>query len=81
MLYHGYGAHARYPTVQWAADVLCRVGLRAYCADMPGHGASTGTPGLLPTVAGVAEDGIDILEHVRRGCAPYLWQASALPAV
>eukprot|EP01047_Picozoa_sp_COSAG01_P110869 COSAG01_NODE_39671_length_473_cov_1.245989_1_plen_74_part_01 len=30
VLYHGYGAHARYPTVQWAADVLCRVGLRAY---------------------------------------------------
>jgi alpha-beta hydrolase superfamily lysophospholipase len=66
VLFHGYGAHARYSTVQFAADVLCAAGLRAYCADMPGHGASAGTPGLLPTVECVSKDGVAVTEHVRR---------------
>ena len=36
VLFHGYGAYSRYPTVLWAAEVLAECGLRCYAADMAG---------------------------------------------
>mmetsp|Transcript_13921 Transcript_13921/g.30748 ORF Transcript_13921/g.30748 Transcript_13921/m.30748 type:complete len:321 (-) Transcript_13921:26-988(-) len=65
VLFHGYATNSRFPTVVWLADVLIRIGLRCYCADMIGHGESEGTPGLLPGGEMLAEDGLDVVEHVR----------------
>jgi len=65
LLFHGYAAHARYPTTRWLAEVLRAAGLRCYCADMLGHGASDGVPGLLPSAQLLVEDGLDALREVR----------------
>mmetsp|Transcript_54241 Transcript_54241/g.155930 ORF Transcript_54241/g.155930 Transcript_54241/m.155930 type:complete len:335 (-) Transcript_54241:80-1084(-) len=65
VLFHGYGSSARFPTCCWLAEALVRIGVRCYGADMVGHGESEGTSGLLPSVQGLAEDGLDVVRHVR----------------
>jgi len=47
VVFHGYGAHAHFPTVRYAAEVLAAAGNVVYCLDFPGHGASPGTCGLV----------------------------------
>ena len=47
VVFHGYGAHAHFPTVRYAAEVLAAAGNVVYCLDFPGHGASPGTRGLV----------------------------------
>jgi len=65
VIFHGYATNATFPTVRWLAELLLGVGLRCYVADMPGHGQSDGTPGLLPGVAGLVDDGVRVVAHVR----------------
>ena len=47
VVFHGYGAHARFPTVRYAAELLALQGDVVYSLDFPGHGASPGTRGLV----------------------------------
>lgn len=65
VLFHGYATNSHYPTVVWLAEVLVRAGIRCYSADMLGHGASEGLPGLLPSVEHLTQDGLDVVEAVR----------------
>ena len=51
VVFHGYGAHARFPTVRYAAELLAGQGHIVYALDFPGHGASPGTRGLIRSSA------------------------------
>ena len=55
--FHGYGAHGGYPTVALMAEPLARAGFVVVTADMPGHGRSPGTPGLLDSAEMLLEHG------------------------
>lgn len=50
VIFHGFLAHARYPTVRYAAEILVGhlPGATVVAADMPGHGISKGLRGYLP---------------------------------
>ena len=70
-MYHGFGAHSLYPTVRYASSLMCENGLVVYALDLPGHGASPGTRGLLTSVEDLIEDGVAIAtyaaSHVSKG--------------
>ena len=46
-VFHGYGAHAAYPTCRYAAELLAAAGHVVYGLDLPGHGESPGVRGLI----------------------------------
>lgn len=60
VIYHGFGAHSRYPTVHYASTLLAKSGFVVYAMDLPGHGASPGVRGLLTGVDNLIEDGVTI---------------------
>ena len=47
VVYHGLNAHARYPTVSYAADLFNDIGFAVCAMDLPGHGESEGRRGLV----------------------------------
>lgn len=55
---HGLGAHALYPTVKYAAELLCERGLAVHALDLPGHGESAGLRGLLPSATALEDAGL-----------------------
>jgi acylglycerol lipase len=50
IVFHGFLAHGRYPTVRYAAELLSTKlpNATVVAADMPGHGTSSGLRGYLP---------------------------------
>jgi alpha-beta hydrolase superfamily lysophospholipase len=65
IVYHGFGAHANYPTVRYAAELLTtELGMTVYSADMEGHGESAGERGLLPTLDNLLDDAVSVAKHV-----------------
>ena len=68
VVYHGFGAHSNYPTVKYASSLLAESGLLVYGLDLPGHGASPGTRGLLTGVDDLIEDGVAVAKHAKEDC-------------
>jgi len=68
VVYHGFGAHSNYPTVKYASSLLAESGLLVYGLDLPGHGASPGTRGLLTGVDDLIEDGVAVAKHAKKDC-------------
>ena len=60
VIYHGFLAHGRYPTVKYAAQLLHSQGFHVMAPDMPGHGKSPGLRGLLPSADTLIEDALKI---------------------
>jgi alpha-beta hydrolase superfamily lysophospholipase len=57
VIFHGLGAHARFPTVRVAADLLASHGFVVCGIDFPGHGASEGLRGYIPDAECLIVDG------------------------
>jgi len=51
--------------VKYASSLLAESGLLVYGFDLPGHGASPGTRGLLTGVDDLIEDGIAVAKHAK----------------
>ena len=65
VVYHGFGAHARYPTVLYASNLLASNGYTVYSLDLPGHGMSPGIRGYLTGVGDLIKDGVAVAEHAK----------------
>jgi alpha-beta hydrolase superfamily lysophospholipase len=65
VLYHGFMAHARYPTVRYAADFLSQHNYAILAADLPGHGESPGLRGSLASADDVIAFGIAVAQHAK----------------
>ena len=57
VVFHGLGAHGRFPTVVFAAELLAEAGFAVYAMDLPGHGASEGIRGFIASDADLLTDG------------------------
>ena len=64
LIYHGFLAHGRYPTVKYAAQLLHSKGYHVMAPDMPGHGESPGLPGYLPSADILIQDALKIADFV-----------------
>ena len=58
VLFHGLGAHARFPTVQIAAELLSANGFIVCALDLPGHGASPELRGFIYSAESLMADGL-----------------------
>jgi alpha-beta hydrolase superfamily lysophospholipase len=65
VIYHGFLAHGRYPTVRYAAERMAAAGHAVISADFRGHGKSPGLQGYLPSVEELIEDAVGIAEYAR----------------
>jgi alpha-beta hydrolase superfamily lysophospholipase len=65
VIYHGFLAHGRYPTVRYAAERMAAAGHSVVSADFRGHGKSPGLKGFLPSVEELIEDAVGIAEYAR----------------
>lgn len=65
VVFHGFLAHALYPTVRYAAEVLCGEYV-VVAPDLRGHGGSPGPRGLLPAVDGLVGDCVAVAAHARQ---------------
>lgn len=63
VIYHGFLAHGRYPTVRYAAELLASNGFTVVAADLPGHGASPGMRGYLDGADHLVQCGLAVAEH------------------
>lgn len=63
VVYHGFLAHGRYPTVKYAAQLLAEAGYLVVSFDLPGHGESPGERGLLPSVDELIRIGKDVSDY------------------
>jgi alpha-beta hydrolase superfamily lysophospholipase len=64
VVFHGFLAHGKYPTVRYAADRLAAAGLAVISSDLRGHGRSEGLPGYLEGGPdGLVLDAVAITEH------------------
>ena len=54
VVFHGFLAHANYPTVRYAAELL-QQHIVVVAADMPGHGKSPGTVGYMKDAVSVTQ--------------------------
>ena len=69
VIYHGFLAHAKYPTVRLAAEMLSQYGT-VVAADMRGHGESIDgddkeKKGYLPSASVVIQDGVDVAKYAQ----------------
>ena len=58
-VFHGLGAHARFPSVLLAAELLAEQQYRVCAVDFPGHGESPGLRGFIESADAIIEDGIN----------------------
>ena len=66
VIYHGFLAHGKYPTVRYAAEFLAKEGNYAVCCiDFPGHGKSDGDRGYLPSSQMVLDYGVAMAEYAK----------------
>ena len=65
VIYHGFLAHGRYPTVRYAAERMAAAGHAVISADFRGHGKSPGLQGYLSSVDELIEDAVGIAEYAR----------------
>lgn len=65
VIYHGFLAHGKYPTVRYAAERMAAAGHAVISADFRGHGKSPGLKGYLPSVEVLIEDAVGIAEYAR----------------
>lgn len=62
VIFHGFLAHAHYPTVQYAVELLKRAGFAVFCGDLRGHGESEGDPGYLDSSQQILKDAMLFVE-------------------
>ena len=55
VLFHGLGAHGRFPSVKLAAVKLALGGFTVVCPDFPGHGESEGQRGYIASADALEE--------------------------
>jgi acylglycerol lipase len=65
VIYHGFLAHGRYPTVLYAAECLSLAGFMVVSADFRGHGKSPGLRGCLPSREILIQDAMAIADYAR----------------
>lgn len=65
VIFHGYGAHGKYGTILFAAEMLAANGFAVVSGDLRGFGKSPGQPGFVDSVDSLLEDCIDIAEYAR----------------
>ena len=65
VIFHGFLAHGRYPTVRYAAELLSENGCVVYAADMKGHGESPGTKGYIESADQWIDDGSKVAKHAQ----------------
>jgi acylglycerol lipase len=58
VVYHGLGAHARFPSVRLVAELLAARSYRVCAMDLPGHGESPGLRGYIDSADALIVDGI-----------------------
>eukprot|EP00966_Prymnesium_polylepis_P202634 4694462-Prymnesium_polylepis.1 len=66
LVFHGFGAHGRFPTVRYAAELLAGMGMAVYAMDLPGHGESEGMRGFLGGADEVLSDAAVAVAEARR---------------
>jgi acylglycerol lipase len=66
VIYHGFLAHGRYPTVKYAAQLLHSQNYHVIAPDMPGHGESPGLRGYLPSVDTLISDALKIADFAQK---------------
>ena len=65
VVYHGFLAHGKYPTVKYVAELLGSKGYGVLAVDFPGHGLSPGLRGYIPNSQILIDDGITIAKSAR----------------
>ena len=58
VLFHGLGAHSRFPSVRIAAEFLASEGFVVSALDIPGHGVSPGLSGYIESAEALEIDGL-----------------------
>ena len=58
LLFHGLGAHARFPSVRVAAEALARGGFTVCAPDFAGHGLSAGQRGFIHSAEQLETDAL-----------------------
>eukprot|EP00545_Synedropsis_sp_CCMP1620_P001045 CAMPEP_0119015120 /NCGR_PEP_ID=MMETSP1176-20130426/10572_1 /TAXON_ID=265551 /ORGANISM="Synedropsis recta cf, Strain CCMP1620" /LENGTH=295 /DNA_ID=CAMNT_0006968389 /DNA_START=47 /DNA_END=932 /DNA_ORIENTATION=+ len=66
VIYHGFLAHGRYPTVKYAAELLHSQNYHVIAPDMPGHGESPGMRGYLPSADTLISDALKIADFAQK---------------
>ena len=66
IVYHGFLAHGKYPTVKYVAELLGSKGYGVIAVDLPGHGLSPGLRGYIPNSQILIDDGITIAKNARQ---------------
>ena len=64
VVFHGLGAHARFPSVALAAELLVQKSYRVCAIDFPGHGESPGMRGYIESADTLIVDGINSVQAV-----------------
>merc|ERR1740130_666084 len=62
LLFHGLGAHARFPSVRVAAEALARGGFTVCAPDFAGHGLSGGQRGFIHSAEQLEADALLFVE-------------------
>jgi acylglycerol lipase len=65
VIFHGFLAHGRYPTVRYAAEVCLRNGFAVLSADWRGHGLSPGDRGYLPDRETLVRDAKALVQYAQ----------------
>lgn len=65
LLYHGFLAHGRYPTVKLAASLFHKMNYHVIAPDFPGHGESPGLRGYLPSADTLIQDALKIANFAK----------------
>ena len=65
MIFHGFGAHGKYPTVRYAAERLAAANYIVVAPDMPGHGLSGGLKGYISSAPSFLQAGVDIALQIK----------------
>ena len=63
VIFHGFKAHAAYPTVQCLAELLVEHDLSVFALDFPGHGTSPGKRGYIENVDVLVQHGLDVVRR------------------